>query len=293
MAKVAQIKSFAVTHLTLSLHAAFHQSVKELIVKYTPAALHVEEKFGTYSDNVADELLISNRQTTYGSTAKIEAGAKAQVNSASVILGCVRAHKTSTIAVKSEAARLLDAALDPFRNLRNRKYAEATLDIQAMIALLRAEEPAAWIATLKLEEEVDEAEAQNTAMRGYISQKSAENAARTPQTDVETKEACKETDETYHDIVEICNAYAIVAPSEANSNFITDVNGVIETYKSYIDESSTNTPTVDPGTETPTTPDDSEEGGSEEEGGTTPDDGGTPEGGGNGDEDDDGGSLVG
>ena len=255
MATVSQIKSIPLTRLTLSLHAAFHQSIKELIDKYTAVVLHLEPQYSLYSQCVAEELLISNRQTTYVVTSQVETGSKAQLNSVGVVLNCVKAHQTSTIPAKSDAGIKLAAVLAPFFGMSKRKYAEATLDTQAMIALLRTPEPAAWIAILKLEDEVDEAEVRNNFMREVIAKKSAENAARTPQSDVESNNARRFSDTYFYDIVKVANAYAIVSPSDENAQFITDVNGVIETYKSYIDAGSSNTPTVNPTPDVPETDD--------------------------------------
>lgn len=263
MATVKQIKSFATSHLTISLHCAFHQSIEKLINEATPAALHIETHAAQYAIYVSDEQIISNRQTTYISTKELEKEGGLRNNIVGVILNVVKAHRTSTIAAKAEAASRLSAVLAPYYGVGKRQYAEATLDVKQMIAVLNSEECTAWVETLNLAAEVDEAETRNATMEALIEQKSRENVARTTQTDVDTLELRRLTDNVYNQIITIVNAYAIVSTSDTINQFIANVNGTIDTYKSFIDGNSSDTPTTDTGDET--TPDEGGDEGGEED----------------------------
>ena len=63
-----QILSFSLTQLTTGGSCDFHEKVNALIVKYTPAALHVETLAENYVKEQAQLASIVNRSTTYTAT---------------------------------------------------------------------------------------------------------------------------------------------------------------------------------------------------------------------------------
>ena len=65
-----QIKSFAMSHMTIGSCKEFHDNVLDLILAATAAELHIEALEPAYSQAVAQLAGIVNRQRAYISTAR-------------------------------------------------------------------------------------------------------------------------------------------------------------------------------------------------------------------------------
>ena len=254
-----QIKSFSISSLTIGAASDFHTKVNNLITTATPAALHVEAQAARYATALTALSSIVNRPTAFVATADLKGTDKVRDALIGVLVNVVRAHLTTTIAARKEAATRLDAELAPYKGIGKHEYSKQTAEVKGMLAMLALPENAAAITELSLDDEIDALQTANEAFEAAFLGKAAEAAERKPQTDLDSNEA----NAAYQDIVQVVNAYAIVQPSDEVNQFIHDVNGLVAVYASIAGSSSTGgtAPEGDSG---------SEEEGGEEEGGERP-----------------------
>lgn len=224
-------------HFSVSLHCAFHQEFLTLVQEATPQALGLSQTLAhRYAQLVAQELVVCNRATAYVSTSPLHQAHRQRRYVAGVISTVVRGHRCNTLPHRRQAAQGLSAMLAPFRGVGRRQYAAATLDVNAMLHMLRQPVCSQWIAALNLEGEVAELERCNQAVADLVERKSRENTARQPQTDVGTPSLRAELDNLYHHMVQVANAQAIALPTEATHSFVQRANGLCATYRAFAAE---------------------------------------------------------
>ena len=86
-------------------------------------------------------------------------------------------------------------------------------------------ENAAHVTTLALTQEVEKLAEANAIFSIEMQKKSMEMAERMPEKDIDTATARAECDRLYTEMVAIVNAYALIQPSEAINNFVTQLTG--------------------------------------------------------------------
>lgn len=229
-----QILSFALTQLTTGGSCDFHEKVNALIVKYTPAALHVEELSARYVEEQAQLASIVNRSTTYVSTRYLREDDKTRDGYISVINGVVRAQQYNPIEEKRKAAFLLLDRLAPYANISKHQYAKQTAEVNGMLKMLDEEELKEALKTLGLETEVTGLRTANEKFDASLAAKVAEATERQSQTTLKTTDVLNAVNATYQSIVQVVNAFAIAVPTEAVNGFIDELNGVVTVYAATI-----------------------------------------------------------
>ena len=222
-----QIKSFALSQLSLGASCNFHGQIYSLIEAKTPAALHIESfapRYGQLSGTLAK---LVKRLTAYISTEQLVEADGTRDDGAGTILNVVGAFKKSLVAEKKAAALRLSALLAPYKLVRYSEYSKQTSEVNGMLNVLKAPENAAAVTALGLDEEVAALEEANLAFDTIFKQKAAEESERMEVKDLDSDEVVDEANALYAEIVQTVNAYAIVQPTEELEGFIKEVNGFV------------------------------------------------------------------
>lgn len=244
--KLKILSHHSLHRLATSLHFAFHQDTQTLIHKLMEADSNfAADPLAIYDRLLAKERIVTTRATTYLASSDLAKAIDTRRNYAGVLRTVVRCHLTNPLADKAEAAKGLRAVLAPFDAVGRRQYVSAIQDVKAMVAVLKHEKFRPWVAALGLEREVAELEAVNLRVDELVQQKSTENSARSPQTDVQTSPLRREVDAAYARLMTIIEAHAIAAPSEALKTFVLEANGVADTYKSFIHKPKAQAPAAE------------------------------------------------
>lgn len=244
-----QINSIALTNLSLGLHNDFHNQVSNLITAAGAEELHIATQAAEYAALLQQENAIVKRQTAYVSTAELKEADKLRDNALGVVMQVINAHTTNTLTDKRTAAQALSALVAPYKSSARSDYRSETREINGLLTVLAAEEAAAHLTTLNLNDEVAQLSALNAKFDIIMSGKQAEAAERTPQTGLDTDTLRAALDAKYQEMVQVVNAYAVIQTSEAVEKFITDVNAVIMLVKQAA-AGTGNSPKPDSGTAT-------------------------------------------
>lgn len=226
-----QIPTFAVTNLTLGSHSKFHTSAAELMTAAGGEVLHITDQLALYVAAVETEATIVNRQTSFVATEMMKEADKKRDDMLAVINGVINAHQYTHIEAKRTAQMHLASAYDPYRNIRGHEYSRQTAEVDGLIAVLTTDEIAPHLQALGLVDEVAALSSANAQFSTELDRKVAEMTARRPEKDISTEEARAESDRLYADIVAIVNAYALIQPTEAITAFVTNLNGLVDTYR--------------------------------------------------------------
>ena len=288
-----QIKSFSETQLTAGVRVSFHESVRKLIEKYTPAALRIETQVTVYLDKIEEAQELIRRPTAYASTLILRTDDDLRDRLVGTVSGVIRAHLNSPIEAKAKAANTLSANTAPYKDIQRHQYQQETAEIDGMNRVL--DEYAEEVAALHLEEEAAALKEANENFKLKFEAKAEEEKARQDNKEVDTYKKLGEVRAVYDEIVQVVNAYAIVQPSDELEGFIDDVNARINLYSNMEGGSSSGKTETDekpsgeepkpetPGedTETPggeqTTPTEPDEGTEEPQPGVDNDGDGSPE----------------
>lgn len=233
-----EIKSFAISQLSIASTCNFHVTVNEEIQKQTPAELHIEDKAARYKELCSKLQLIVNRATAFVVTTSLKDQDRIRDNYVGVLHTVSLGHMTNPIEEKREAASRLKAVLAPYVGVGRHEYSQETAEIKGLLAVLAQEENAAAVAKLDLTKEVEGLKEANIRFKQLFEAKAMEASARKDQKDIESEELCREANEMYLEIVKVVNAYAIVKTSEKLEQFIDKINGYVTVYSSIIDRSS-------------------------------------------------------
>lgn len=253
------IKSFGMARMTVGSCSDFHVQMNALITKSTPEVLHITEKAPSYQAATKKLSSIVNRRRTLTVTVGLKDWDDVRDRSVGVVSGVSRASKRSNVKAKAEAATLLNALMDSYRNIGEHEYTKETAEIRGLLDECEKEEYKAALATLGLTEEVECLREANAAFEEAYRDKAQELGERAEQSDIKTSEALAEANTIYEDIVLTVNAYAVVQPSDEIAAFIQQANGLITAYSNVAGSSTS-------GSSTTETPDTGEEGGEPEPG---------------------------
>lgn len=225
-----QIKSFNISQMDLGSTLDFHKNTNEFIKQKTAETLHIVELATRYQKAIDQLSTVVNRATKYVATVSLESADDIRDRLAGVIINVTRAHLTTPIESMRQAAVLLDAVLAPYKGIGQHKYAQETQEIEGMLRVLAETENAAAVATLHLEEIVEQLRLANENFKKAQQAKFAENKERSALADTESDALKDATDAIYREIVQVVNAYAIVQPTDEINDFVAEMNGMITTY---------------------------------------------------------------
>lgn len=254
-----QIKSFNISHMDLGSTLDFHKNTNELIIQKTPETLHIVELATRYQKAIDALSEIVNRATKYIATLSLESADDIRDRLTGVIMNVIHAHLTSPIEAMRQVAILLDAVLAPYKGIGQHKYAKQTQETDGMLRVLDETENAAAIATMHLEDEVEQLRLANENFKKAQKAKFAENKERSPLSDTDSDALKDAADAIYREIAQTVNAYAIVQPTDEINDFIADMNGMIVTYVQAMDGTSSGGSTEKPGETEPGGEDDDED----------------------------------
>ena len=246
---VNQISSFNAKYMTIGACANFHATAVKYITEATPEALHLENKMPAYQEKVSLLESIVNRQRAFVSTGKLKQSDTVRDNAGGVITGSIHLLLTTPVEAKRMAAELLDPQVSAYRNIRGHEYNKQTAEVRGFLRVLDLPENKAAIETLGLTEEVEALRAANAEFEKYYDERVLEANARKMKSNVESKVVIDDANTVYQEIVQIVNAYAVVAPSDEINDFITKMNGLIASLESVSGNSSEDK-TIDTGDDT-------------------------------------------
>lgn len=232
-----KINTFAVSHLTKGAHCDFHNRVNNLITAIGATELHIEALAAQYAEALATELSIVNRETAFVATASMKEADKLRDSLLSCINAVVNAHQWNPLADKKTAYTYLAALIAPYKGIRDHEYSRETSEVTGLLADLNAAEAKTHVATLGLAAEVAALEEANQAFAAEFDKKTMEAAARAPKSDISTKDARQACYALYTQITDLVNAYALIQPSDAITQFVTQLNGIVQVYDSIASQS--------------------------------------------------------
>lgn len=259
-----RINTFAITALTKGAHCDFHNRVNNLIGAIGAAELHIEALATQYAEAIATEMSIVNRETAFVATATMKEADKKRDLLLSTINAVVNAHQWNPIDAKKAAYTYLAALIAPYKGIREHEYARETSEVDGLVKALSADEASAHLAALGLTDELAALASANAAFAIEFDKKTMEAAARAPKSDISTKDARHACDTLYAQITELVNAYALIQPTDAITQFVAQLNGIVYAFdaiasqpagkKDEEEESGETTPETTPeADETPST----------------------------------------
>ena len=240
-----RINTFAISTLTKGAHCDFHNRVNNLIAATGAADLHIEALAAQYAQALAVEQSIVNRETAFVATAAMKEADKLRDALLSTINAVINAHQWNPIEDKKAAYAYLSVAIAPYKNAREHEYTRETSEVSGLLAALTADAAAGHITTLGLAAEVEALASANAAFAIEFDKKTAEAAARAPKSDISTKDARQACDTLYTQITELVNAYALIQPSDAITQFVTQLNGIVIAFDAIAAQKSTDESTDD------------------------------------------------
>lgn len=230
---VMQIPTFALTHLSLGSQVFFHDSVLKFIGLATPDALHLSGLVEPYEATVKKLWRVVKRSRAYIATGKMRAADAERDRLVGVIMNTVRTNLSNPLEGKRRAARHLKPVLSGFKGLAHHELTKQSAEIRSMLARFDKPENRAMAAELHIEEEIAALALANERFEAAHLEKIAEEGERVELSAIKSKPTLAAARLLYLNIVRTVNAYAIAAPSEAVTQFITQVSGVIA---SLVDE---------------------------------------------------------
>lgn len=262
-----QIKTFAMTRMTIGSCSDFHNQVMKHIATATPAALHVEDQMEAYEAAAETLASIVNRQRAFVSTKVLADTDRVRDNAVTIIIGTARLFRNSPVEEQSAAAELLYPQFSPYKGITKHEYSKQTAEVRGLLGVLDEEANREAAATLNLTGVIEALRTANATFETSITARTAEISERMPQSDLKSEDAVEVVNGLYKNIVQVVNAYAIVQPTEAINTFIENLNGTVSYYARIAGGSPSGSTAAEDG----------------EDGGTTP--GGGSQGGGDGSDD--------
>lgn len=227
---VKQIRTFAMSKMTIGSCKLFHDTIYKYIQKATPAKLHIETLEPAYKKALDTLSSIVNRQRSFIATANLADTDKVRDNAVGVINSVVNAYRTSPVSEKRNAARLLYPQLTTYRGIGQHEYSKETAEVKGMLEVLSAEANTAAVTALGLDAEVEALREANEAFAEALESKGKEMNKQQELGDMKSDDVTGQANSLYEQIVQMVNAYAIVQPTDEINTFIDDVNGTVGVY---------------------------------------------------------------
>ncbi len=224
----SEIKDLRMSRMTIGACADFHRNVKELVVEYTPAVLHVEEEFEVHGAALDRLVSVVNRQRKLVATPFLREKDKLRDRAIGVINSVIPCYETSPSEAKRNAALRMLAKLSGYKGIQRHEYRKQNMEVEGMLAVLTDPDNAADIELLGLVEERDILVTANADFMKAYREKTDELGAMGSVKDTDSKEAMEAVNAAYEQIRKKVNAYALLHPTEEINTFIQRLNGVVE-----------------------------------------------------------------
>lgn len=225
-----QLENLKLTNLRNEEHFQFNTEFNGLVIRFTPAALGIEEKYAIYlpvynkESEALDVVRKSDKTDNISDADDIRDG----TNSGLHLM--VEAHTYHWDDKKREAAQRIMIVLDRFGNINKKGYAAETAAINNMWTELTTSY-SDDVALLKLSGWLDELKSNNEAFEALTQERYADEATKTK---LKMKEVRKVLDDAYRNITRRVNALVVVNGAEAYAPFINELNQRIEKYNLII-----------------------------------------------------------
>ena len=235
MLQVPKIKSMSLARYVLSLYVSFHQAIWQIIDMIAfPEKVHITEAMKTRYKELIDLLQDNNlTQQARVDTEEQETSDSERDRLLSYIFFSITNGLRSAKAEILAAAKLLDIVTRPYRDIAELPNIQETSSIRGLITDLKKTEYASAIATLKLEDAINELEAENERFDEIHKRMAAEASARSRK--VKSAELRPETDELFNDMCDLIYASGILTtePDEITliTNIINEINTVIDDHR--------------------------------------------------------------
>lgn len=226
------IKTLAVTHLLLASHYEFHRSAEQLMRQATAEALHIETLLPRYKEAIGLEFEIISYNNLLTNTQLLRELDKIRGELLSRLTILIDAARYSPIEAEREAGQALRIILSPYRNIARNEYTKETGQLRGLSRDMNTPVAQRHLATLSLTAVERQLSQANIAFADAMQERIATEAAR-PQNLIgySTKDQRKAVDKLYKQIIEMVNAYALIAPTEEIAAFISRMNALIDQYK--------------------------------------------------------------
>ena len=208
----------------------FMTEVRDLIVLFTAQALSIVELFVLFLKLYADADAALEIIRKSPETEKMTEADHLRDQTFFGLHTSVRAAVHHFDPVQSEAARQLTIVFDRFGNLAHKAPNEETAGIYNLVQELRGTY-AEFIATLQLTAWVEELAARNDAYEALVKARNEEVAARPK---LQVKQARRELDGVYRQIVERIEALCLVQGPDSFTPFIDRLNAFVARYNNVL-----------------------------------------------------------
>ena len=224
-----EIKAFAITNLRNKEHFKFHSDFDVLVKKHTATTLGIETLYAEYGSLLADEstaLKLIRKSSVTDELSDADAQRDATFRGiADTISACLNHYDPA----KQAAARRLQIIFDTCGNVTLKPYEEET----AALILLTEDliSKSNDIETLGIDPWVEKLQQQNDAFDSLLKNRKNEEASKTQ---LAMKELRNKLDALYKSMVTRINALIIVNGKTTYSDFVTELNIEIESWKMLV-----------------------------------------------------------
>jgi len=209
-------------------HFQFHTEFRDLVIRHGAAALKIKPQFDAYLLLYEREDLALKKIIKSALTAQIHEADKARDDIYKGLVGTnTSALRHFSESVRSAAAQL-KIVLDTYGNAARMSIIDETSTIYNLLQDLQGKY-AAEVATVGLEQWVEELQARNEALEALVKSRFDEAAART---DIVLKEARSDSDVGQCEICDRIDALVIVEGQAAYEAFIKALNVVVIKFNS-------------------------------------------------------------
>lgn len=211
-------------------HFQFHTDVKNLVEKFDANKLSIKDPFEKYLllYDHEDEVLEKIRKS-----ATTEQIAEADTTRDITLKGLTEAVSTAQKHFKPEvreAARKVQILLNTYGKIADLPYNEETAKIYNLIEEMK-KDYATDIATMKLEDWVQELENNNKQFDTLMNQRYDEQLSKTT---TNPREIRSQIDTLYKSMMDIINAYAVISTEAVYNQFIQELNLRIDYYNNTL-----------------------------------------------------------
>lgn len=226
-----KIIRFSYESLRNEAHVAYHDSVNSLFGIYPPDLLGIVPQYDPYKPAYDTEVSVLDIVRRSGLTAEI--GEQDAVRD-SLFRGLADAVKSAVKhfdPAKREAAAKVQNILTAYGNIAARTLDQETAAIDDLVRELQTPANNPLVATLSLDDWVEQLQAENDRFKALMQERYSERAQ---QPAVQMKAARKDTDAAFRAILDQLDALALVNGAADYDPFIAELNAVSERYKNIL-----------------------------------------------------------
>ena len=236
-----EIASLHLNNQRNAAHYQFQTDFNELVTRYTPKSLNIEDAYAVYKPRFLDEGVALNVITKSATTEQIEgADHDRDITFRGMSDEAHSKLKHYNPAVQ-EAAKRVVVILDSYGNLAPKPIDEESALLVSLIADLRTK-AAADIATIGIDGWIPVLESQNNTVIALEASRNSEAANRS---ELKMKQVRVEVDAAYNAIVKRINALIVVNGEAPYAEFVKELNTRIDRAASAIAQSRAKKPKVE------------------------------------------------